>query len=385
VGVRRGGLSPAAGQRWTGERLAPCQARGSRASALPPARPAARGSVPASSCPPCRMQCTCAPLLATQPNQGLGHALCRARRNMEEGDPLPEGAEPTGITQRITFMCNDWHTALLPALLQQRYKPWGVYTNASCVLSIHNLAHQGTYPLHVFNELGLDGSCFGLFEWIVPDDAARTRTVNIFKVRLLAGVACCCCRCWGAAAVRWCQHPGGRVMHVRSTDGMRKLSCMRAAAAQCSAQQLQRRSSCCVGDAQAGIMAADAIVTVSQAYAQEVLEEPQIARADMFLAERRQQFRGIVNGTDTSDWNPEMDKHLTHTYGPYEVAEGKAANKRELLRGLRMPDHDSDAPLVAFIGRLDYQKGPDIMLDVLPYLVNMDCKVIAGGASAAAA
>lgn len=131
----------------------------------------------------------------------------------------------------------------------------------------------------------------------------------------------------------------------------------------------------CVRALQAGIMAADALVTVSKTYAQEILEEPQVARADMFLAERQHKLHGIVNGADIELWNPATDKHLVYMYGPNDVAEGKAANKRDLLRAFRFPDEDNSLPLLAFIGRLDYQKGPDIMLDLLPYLVNMDCRV----------
>jgi glycosyltransferase involved in cell wall biosynthesis len=40
---------------------------------------------------------------------------------------------------------------------------------------------------------------------------------------------------------------------------------------------------------------------------------------------------------------------------------------------------EPNVPLVGFIGRLDYQKGPDLLLDALPNLVNLDCQV-GGGA-----
>ena len=35
-------------------------------------------------------------------------------------------------------------------------------------------------------------------------------------------------------------------------------------------------------------------------------------------------------------------------------------------------------PLVGWIGRLDYQKGPDLLLDALPAFVNLDCQVGGG-------
>jgi starch synthase len=53
---------------------------------------------------------------------------------------------------------------------------------------------------------------------------------------------------------------------------------------------------------------------------------------------------------------------------------GKAACKRALQREMRL-DPDPDIPLIGFIGRLDYQKGPDLVLDALPALSNLDCQV----------
>lgn len=93
-------------------------------------------------------------------------------------------------------------------------------------------------------------------------------------------------------------------------------------------------------------MASDALITVSQTYAREIITQPQEARADLFLAKRSEVLRGIVNGVDATDWDPETDTHLARTYGPAEVTAGKAANKRLLLRKLRMPAHEGDPPLV---------------------------------------
>lgn len=56
---------------------------------------------------------------------------------------------------------------------------------------------------------------------------------------------------------------------------------------------------------------------------------------------------------------------------------GKAACKRALQREMRLP-LEVDLPLIGFIGRLDYQKGPDLVLDALPILANLDCQVCGG-------
>lgn len=52
----------------------------------------------------------------------------------------------------------------------------------------------------------------------------------------------------------------------------------------------------------------------------------------------------------------------------------KAICKRALQREMLLP-FEPDIPLIGFIGRLDYQKGPDLVLDALPVLGNLDCQV----------
>jgi hypothetical protein len=63
------------------------------------------------------------------------------------------------------------------------------------------------------------------------------------------------------------------------------------------------------------------------------------------------------------DWNPAVDKHLPVKYDVSSFKAGKAACKKALQEELGLPV-DANIPLVAFIGRLDYQKGADIVLQV---------------------
>jgi hypothetical protein len=58
-----------------------------------------------------------------------------------------------------------------------------VYPNARCCLAIHNLAHQGSFETHAFDEVGLSGEWYSTLEWQSPDDRNRRKTVNILKVR----------------------------------------------------------------------------------------------------------------------------------------------------------------------------------------------------------
>jgi glycogen synthase len=64
-----------------------------------------------------------------------------------------------------------------------------------------------------------------------------------------------------------------------------------------------------------------------------------------------------------SEWNPKTDKHLFANYDITDFEEGKRQNKMKLQEELGLPVN-ADIPMVAFIGRLDPQKGADILLQV---------------------
>ncbi|HNW59314.1 MAG TPA: glycogen synthase GlgA [bacterium] len=51
--------------------------------------------------------------------------------------------------------CNDWQTALVPWMLRNQYQDDPFFAKAITVLSIHNLAFQGTFPPAVLTDLGL--------------------------------------------------------------------------------------------------------------------------------------------------------------------------------------------------------------------------------------
>ena len=119
----------------------------------------------------------------------------------------------------------------------------------------------------------------------------------------------------------------------------------------------------------AGLSSSDALVTVSPGYARELLTAPDV---DPHLQHTLQQqhLQGILNGLDTHVWDPRRDASLPQQcrYGPEDAARGKAAAK-ELLQA-RLGLHPiSKAPLLAFVGRLEGQKGLDVLLAALPQLL----------------
>ncbi len=70
---------------------------------------------------------------------------------------------------------------------------------------------------------------------------------------------------------------------------------------------------------------------------------------------------GILNGIDPDVWNPATDGALAAPYTSADRA-GKAACRRDLLERVGF-DPDDDGPVLGMIGRLDPQKGFDLLAD----------------------
>jgi glycogen synthase len=60
----------------------------------------------------------------------------------------------------------------------------------------------------------------------------------------------------------------------------------------------------------------------------------------------------------------------TVVWCPVQAVEAKALNKEALQAEVGLPV-DRNIPLVAFIGRLEEQKGPDVMAAAIPQLMEM--------------
>ncbi|KAK7381299.1 hypothetical protein VNO78_33882 [Psophocarpus tetragonolobus] len=129
----------------------------------------------------------------------------------------------------------------------------------------------------------------------------------------------------------------------------------------------------------AGLKAADRIVTVSHGYAWELKTSEGGWGLHGIINESDWKLRGIVNGIDTKDWNPKFDVHLTSdgytNYSLETLQSGKRQCKAALQRELGLPVLE-DVPLLAFIGRLDQQKGIDIIAEAVPWMMGQDVQLI---------
>ncbi len=127
-----------------------------------------------------------------------------------------------------------------------------------------------------------------------------------------------------------------------------------------------------------GICYADAVTTVSERYAHEIRTPEMGCGLDGVLRVRDGDLLGILNGIDTSVWNPRTDPLLPARYSADDLA-GKAKCREELLRAAGL-DAASKAPVIGMVGRLADQKGLDIFADAAGHLANMGVRFAILGA-----
>jgi len=195
--------------------------------------------------------------------------------------------------------CNDWQTGLAPA-----YMKLSEHSRAKSIISLHNMAFQGSYAPNWVVSLGLPSSGFSIegFEY------------------------------------------HGQLSFLK-----------------------------------AGIFYADAITTVSPRYAVEIQTAAFGFGLEGLLSQRSDEIKGILNGIETDEWNPESDKYLTKNYSSKNLA-GKQVVKAALQQSLGL-NVDANAPLLGVVSRLTHQKGLDMLVPHLQTLIDQGCQfaLLGGG------
>ncbi len=123
------------------------------------------------------------------------------------------------------------------------------------------------------------------------------------------------------------------------------------------------------------IAAADMVNTVSPNYAAESLTPEYGAGLDGILRARGDRYIGIINGIDTGLWNPATDPTLAAPYDAADISP-KARTRADLCARLGL---DPAGPLLGLIGRLDPQKGFDLVTGAAPQLVAMGARLVVLG------
>lgn len=127
-----------------------------------------------------------------------------------------------------------------------------------------------------------------------------------------------------------------------------------------------------------GLMVSEFITTVSPTHAQEILEGSQAYGLEDVIKYKRESFKGIVNGIDYDEFNPKEDKLIKKNYSVANIKTGKFENKKYLCESFNL--QDPNRPLFGLVSRLTWQKGIDLILDMIPYLVSRGANVIILGA-----
>lgn len=128
----------------------------------------------------------------------------------------------------------------------------------------------------------------------------------------------------------------------------------------------------------AGLMFSDVITTVSPTYAKEIRsgEEYGYGLEGVFKKKARKTI-GILNGMDTTVWNPEVDKLIPQTYSANSL-EDKAANKKALCEHFGLP-YDPAIPIIGIVSRLADQKGFDLIKEALADLMSKPLQLVVLG------
>lgn len=112
-----------------------------------------------------------------------------------------------------------------------------------------------------------------------------------------------------------------------------------------------------------GLTMADVVTTVSPSYAAEIRTPAHGFGLDGVLRALGGRLIGLRNGIDAREWSPATDTALPARFDREDLT-GKALCRAALLAELGMHPADDDTPVVAFVGRLVWQKGIDLITSV---------------------
>jgi len=245
---------------------------------------------------------------------------------IEAARALPFGGAASGGD--VTFVANDWHAALVPVLLKKVYQARGEFTGSKSVLCCHNIAFQGRFWAKDWDQLALPASAKADFEMMDGSPIVYDETVPEALLENPPVAA-----------------PGQKFA---------KLNWLRA-----------------------GFLSADKCLTVSPNYAAEVSSGPAMG-VELDDVLRTVGIEGITNGMDVSEWHPSIDKFVPLPYDRTTVVAGKAAAKAELQAECGL-DVDPTVPVFGFIGRLEEQKGVDILVAAVPGIAAAGGQVVVLG------
>jgi len=128
----------------------------------------------------------------------------------------------------------------------------------------------------------------------------------------------------------------------------------------------------------AGIHYADRISTVSPTYAREIQTPELGCGMDGLLRHRSPHLSGILNGIDTTVWDPATDPLLAQRYDAAHLTR-KRANKLALQARFGFEVYE-EIPLLGVVSRVVQQKGLDLLAQIVPRLAAHPVQLVVLGA-----
>lgn len=122
--------------------------------------------------------------------------------------------------------------------------------------------------------------------------------------------------------------------------------------------------------------AANKVTTVSPTYAKEITT-PEYAHGlehEVRRVEAEGKLLGILNGIDTTFYDPSKDKKIYANYSVKDLT-NKAINKAELQKELNLPVL-AKTPVIGMVSRLVSHKGLDMVRDIFEQMVKLDVQIV---------
>lgn len=124
-----------------------------------------------------------------------------------------------------------------------------------------------------------------------------------------------------------------------------------------------------------GLVYADAITTVSSTYAEEIKTPFYGEGLDGLMRARSGDLRGIVNGIDYEEFNPERDAYIPCPYNAVNFRKEKIKNKKALQEQLGL-SRDERKMMIGIVSRLTDQKGFDLIAYMMEELCQDDIQLV---------
>jgi starch synthase len=132
-----------------------------------------------------------------------------------------------------------------------------------------------------------------------------------------------------------------------------------------------------IGMLKAGLRYSDRVTAVSPTYAAEICTPEDGMGMDGVLRARGSALSGILNGIDTTVWDPMTDPALPAPYSAADLAP-RALSKAALQARFGL-EPSSTTLLFGVVTRLSHQKGLDMLLECLPALLETGAQMVVIG------